>query len=219
MLPTGKDDWRPDGIGPRGSSVNGQCILGLWLCWPSPSFPTTVSLATALCGPFVWKLALVWYSFLSWPYGQPPPDLAAPAIPPMPKRPAVAETPAVAGRRPWTAMALPMTGQRRPKTCRLDIAPPPGEPWRAAVVERVRRVAGGVRLRNGHIVRPCFRRASMMQSNGALCDATGAVAFLGSSIEVSGALRGLWWYVAQCVDLRDIQPSAMDRDIRQWVSA
>ena len=58
-------------------------------------------------------------------------------------------------------MALPMTGHLRPKTCRLEIVPPPGEAWRVEV-ERERRVAGEVLLRKGHIERDCLRRASIV---------------------------------------------------------
>ena len=58
-------------------------------------------------------------------------------------------------------MALPITGHLRPKTCRLEITPPPGETFRVAV-ERERRVAGEVLLRNGHIERDCLRSASIV---------------------------------------------------------
>lgn len=61
-----------------------------------------------------------------------------------------------------TARALLMTGQRRPRTCRLDIVPPPGLVLGRVAVERVRRVVGDVRLRKGHIVRDCCKRASMV---------------------------------------------------------
>ena len=58
-------------------------------------------------------------------------------------------------------MALPMTGQRRARTWRLDMVPPPGETWRVVVVERDRSVAGDVLLRNGHMERDCLRRDSI----------------------------------------------------------
>lgn len=60
-----------------------------------------------------------------------------------------------------TAIALPMTGHRRAMVWRLEIVPPPGE-TRRVVVERVRRVAGQVDFRNGHMARDCLRRASMI---------------------------------------------------------
>lgn len=56
-----------------------------------------------------------------------------------------------------------MTGQRRPRTCRLDMVPPPGLVLGRVAVERVRRVVGDVRLRKGHIVRDCCKRASMVE--------------------------------------------------------
>lgn len=54
-----------------------------------------------------------------------------------------------------------MTGHRRARTWRLDIEPPPGETWRVEV-DKDRKVAGEVLFKNGHMERPCLRRASMI---------------------------------------------------------
>lgn len=54
-----------------------------------------------------------------------------------------------------------MTGQRRAMVCRLDMLPPHGEALRVEV-ERERRVAGEVFLRNGHIDFDWRRTASMV---------------------------------------------------------
>jgi hypothetical protein len=55
----------------------------------------------------------------------------------------------------WTAMALPMTGQRRAMVCRLDMLPPPGEEWKERVgplvADSALRVAGEVFFKKGHI--------------------------------------------------------------------
>ena len=56
-----------------------------------------------------------------------------------------------------------MTGHRRPKTCKLEIVPPPGEAcWTEVLVESERSVAGDVLFKKGHIARDWRRRASMM---------------------------------------------------------
>lgn len=58
-------------------------------------------------------------------------------------------------------------GHRRPRTCKLDMLPAPGETsWPAAVVERERRVAGEVLERNGHMVLDCRKSASMVVDCG-----------------------------------------------------
>jgi hypothetical protein len=46
-----------------------------------------------------------------------------------------------------------MMGQRRAKSCKLDMAPPPGELWRAVVIDKARSVAGDAFMRKGHIER------------------------------------------------------------------
>lgn len=51
----------------------------------------------------------------------------------------------------WTAMALPMTGQRCAYSCSLDMVPPNGEALGRATVDMARRVAGDADFRNGHM--------------------------------------------------------------------
>lgn len=53
---------------------------------------------------------------------------------------------------------------------RFEIVPPPGE-TRRVVVERLRRVAGQVDFRNGHMVRDCLKRASMVAADEELSTA------------------------------------------------
>lgn len=60
-----------------------------------------------------------------------------------------------------TAMALPITGHRRVSDWRLLMEPPPGEAWRTAVVDRVRKVEGEVFFMKGHMLRDWRRRASI----------------------------------------------------------
>ena len=60
-----------------------------------------------------------------------------------------------------TARALLITGQRRARTCRFDIVPPPV--LGRVAVDRVRSVAGAVRFRKGHMVRDCWSRDSMVK--------------------------------------------------------
>lgn len=60
-----------------------------------------------------------------------------------------------------------MTGQRRAKTCRFDMLPPPGEALWALVVESERRVAGDVFFKNGHMDRD-WRRSDSMVGNVAI---------------------------------------------------
>ena len=86
-----------------------------------------------------WNLAL---STLEW-YARTPP-----------KAPASAE---LADRELCTARALPMIGQRPARTCKLDMRLPPRDALcaavAAAVVERLRSVAGLVFFRKGHMAR------------------------------------------------------------------
>lgn len=64
-------------------------------------------------------------------------------------------------------MALPMTGQRRPSSCRFDIEPPFLEEawWCVAetlvVVDKARRVEGDVFFKKGQTAFDWRRRASM----------------------------------------------------------
>jgi hypothetical protein len=103
------------------------------------------SMGLASCARLVWSLARPVL---------PVKDLMAPmaATPPRPILPACAV---------WTAMAFPMTGQRRAMVCRLDMLPPQGEAWRADV-ERARSVAGDVFFKKGHMAFDWRRTASMI---------------------------------------------------------
>lgn len=78
------------------------------------------------------------------------------AMPPRPILPAFAVC---------TAIALPMTGQRRAMVCRLDMLPPQGEEACRAEVERARSVAGEVFFKNGHMDFDWRRTASMVAAS------------------------------------------------------
>lgn len=54
-------------------------------------------------------------------------------------------------RADWIAMALPMTGQRRAKTCNLDMVPPHGETAVGAAVDMARRPAAVAFFMKGHM--------------------------------------------------------------------